>query len=336
LDTFTHIALGACVGEAFFERGFGKKAMWWGALAQSIPDIDFISVLWMSTPDALLAHRGFTHSLLFGTMIAPVFSLVANQVHKPRNIRFTKWLLFFFVEIFLHLLVDGTNNYGIGWLEPFSHQRFSFNVLFVADPFFTLPLFVFFLLLLLKDAYHPLRELYWQLALAIPSLYLSYCVVNKGIVNNVINKNYIHQYSNGSDYFTTPAPFQNYLWYVVIPVDSGFRIGFVSVFDKKNTSIFHFYRKNEKLLDQITDHESLQRLIRFSGGYYTVERWHDTLVFNDLRFGQVLGWRYPQNHFVFHYYLTHSEENGLVVQRGRWQGWSRNELYWYAKRICGQ
>ncbi|HNK30625.1 MAG TPA: hypothetical protein PKG65_16950 [Ferruginibacter sp.] len=50
MDSLTHIALGACVGEAFFERGFGKKAMIWGALAQSIPDIDFVAGLWTS-PD---------------------------------------------------------------------------------------------------------------------------------------------------------------------------------------------------------------------------------------------------------------------------------------------
>ncbi|HLP38350.1 metal-dependent hydrolase, partial [Lacibacter sp.] len=65
MDSITHIALGACIGEAFFEKGFGKKAMLWGALAQSIPDIDFVASFWMGTADDLLAHRGFTHSLLF-------------------------------------------------------------------------------------------------------------------------------------------------------------------------------------------------------------------------------------------------------------------------------
>ena len=58
MDSITHIALGACIGEAFFEKGFGKKAMLWGALAQSIPDIDFVASFWMSTADDLLAHNG--------------------------------------------------------------------------------------------------------------------------------------------------------------------------------------------------------------------------------------------------------------------------------------
>ena len=70
MDSLTHIALGACVGEAFFGRKIGRKAMLWGALAQSIPDVDFLAAFWLNTTDNLLAHRGFTHSILFGLLIA--------------------------------------------------------------------------------------------------------------------------------------------------------------------------------------------------------------------------------------------------------------------------
>ena len=94
MDSLTHIALGACIGEAFFEKGFGKKAMIWGALAQSIPDIDFIASAWLTTSENLLAHRGFTHSILFALLIIPIFALVADKIHKPHNIPFRTWLLF--------------------------------------------------------------------------------------------------------------------------------------------------------------------------------------------------------------------------------------------------
>ncbi len=36
--------------------------MLYGAIAASLPDIDFIAAFWMNTTDDLLAHRGFTHS----------------------------------------------------------------------------------------------------------------------------------------------------------------------------------------------------------------------------------------------------------------------------------
>jgi len=48
LDSLTHIVLGACIGEAVAGRNFGKKAMLAGALAQSIPDVDFITRLYLA------------------------------------------------------------------------------------------------------------------------------------------------------------------------------------------------------------------------------------------------------------------------------------------------
>ena len=70
MDSLTHIALGACMGEAFAGQTVGRKAMLWGILAQSIPDIDFIASTWLDTTSNLLAHRGFTHSILFGVVVS--------------------------------------------------------------------------------------------------------------------------------------------------------------------------------------------------------------------------------------------------------------------------
>ena len=69
MDSITHIALGACMGEAFAGKTLGKKAMIWGAIAQSIPDIDIVTSTWMNTSSNLLSHRGFTHSYLFCALI---------------------------------------------------------------------------------------------------------------------------------------------------------------------------------------------------------------------------------------------------------------------------
>ena len=62
MDTVTHIVLGACIGEATAGKILGRKAMLFGALSQSLPDIDFIAYFWLDKTDNLLAHRGITHS----------------------------------------------------------------------------------------------------------------------------------------------------------------------------------------------------------------------------------------------------------------------------------
>jgi inner membrane protein len=66
-----------------------------------------------------------------------------------------------------------------------------------------------------------------------------------------------------------------------------------------------------------------------------VEKWSDTLVFNDLRFGQVIGWQKPKEKFVFHYFLQHPKSNALVVQRGRFEGWSWQTAKFMLQRIGG-
>jgi inner membrane protein len=322
MDSLTHIALGACIGEAFFEKGFGKKAMLWGALAQSIPDIDFVGSFWLDTAENLLAHRGFTHSFLFGLLITPIFAMIADRVHRPHNITFKTWILFFGTEVFLHLLLDGFNNYGVGWLEPFSHSRFSFNTIYVADPFFSVWAAIAFVMLLFLNKLSPKRKFWWRFGIIIPFIYLGYCTVNKLKIDSDVKEIFTSQKIPHDKYFTTPAPLQNWLWYVVAGSKEGYYVGFRSLFDTERAMKFQYFPKNDSLLNPVNDHEDLQKLIRFSQGFYTVEKYKDTLVFNDLRFGQVIGWQKPKEKFVFHYYLQHPNDNKLVVQRGRFEGWN--------------
>ncbi len=335
MDSLTHIAVGACVGEAFFERGFGKKALFWGALAQSVPDVDFLASFWLSTPENLLAHRGFTHSILFALLIIPTLSLTAERIHRPHNISFKKWILFFSAEVFLHLFLDVFNNYGIGWFEPFSHYRFSFNTIYVADPFFSVWPGIAALMLLILKRYHPRRRFWWRFGLFLPLAYICYCTFNKINVDNDVKDILKKENVSYTTYFTTPAPLQNWLWFVVAGNDTGFYVGYRSVFDSKKEISFQYFPKNDSLLAPVKDHEDLQRLIRFSQQFYTVEKWSDTLVFNDLRFGQIIGWANPKERFVFHYYLQHEDDNRLVVQRGRFAKWDGKVLRSFWKRIKG-
>jgi inner membrane protein len=335
MDSLTHIVLGACMGEAFAGKTLGKKAMLWGALAQSIPDIDFVASLWMDTSSNLLAHRGFTHSFLFCLIITPVFALLAERWHRPHDIRLKKWVLFFGAVIFTHVFIDAFNNYGVGWLEPFSHKRFSFNAIYVADPFFSIwPAIAFIALIYLKRR-SPKRRAWWRIGLGLSALYLMYCLVNKAGMDKDVKDILQKQQVSYTRYFSTPAPLQNWLWYVVAGNDSGYYVGFRSMFDSKAAINFQYFPRNDSLLKRVTDREDLQKLIRFSQQFYTIEKWDDTLVFNDLRFGQVVGWQNPRAKFAFHYFLQHSYDNTMVVQRGRFAGWNRQTMAVFLRRIQG-
>ena len=173
------------------------------------------------------------------------------------------------------------------------------------------------------------------MGLGLSALYLMYCMINKAVINSTVKDILKKQQITYTDYFTTPAPLQNWLWYVVARNDSGYNIGFRSVFDSKKEIDFHYFPRREHLLEPVKGNEDLQKLIRFSQQYYTLEQWNDTLVFNDLRFGQIIGWENPKGRFVFHYYLLHPGDNTLVVQRGRFEGWNQQVFIRLLKRIAG-
>jgi len=323
------------MGDAFAGKQLGKRAMFLGAVAQSVPDIDFAAGLWNNTSENLLAHRGFTHSILFVVLITPLLALLAERWHRPHDISIKKWMLFFGVQAFIHLLIDGMNVYGVGWFEPFSHHRVSYNWIFVADPFYSIWLGIAFVALLILKKNHPKRSWWVRFGVGMSSIYLLYCGLNKLKIDNDVKDVFNRQNIVYNSYFTTPTPLNNWLWYVVAANDSGYHIGYRSLFDKERKIDFRFIPRNDSLLKPVEDHEDLQKLLRFSKGFYTVQKWNDTLVFNDIRFGQMIGWKDSASPFVFYYFLQHPDNNDLVVQRGRFARWDWSAFNALLRRIKG-
>ncbi|MEX6688940.1 metal-dependent hydrolase [Danxiaibacter flavus] len=337
MDTLTHIAIGACIGEVLFSKQLGKKALIWGALAQSFPDIDFVGAFWIEPTAYFSVHRGVTHGLFAGLLAALIFSFLADRLHRPHDIPFRKFLLFFGLQILLHDLLDTCNAYGTGLLEPLLHRRVSFNLIYVADPLFSLPLAVAAITLVFVKRSAQMQK---RIALGglVPALaYLLFCVCNKLVVDNKFEKSLRSNDINYSSYFTTPTPFNSLLWYAVAKTDTGYYIGYRSILDKKDEPVkISYYPSNLSLLQSFKTSPKVNNLVRFGHGYYSVQQQNDTLVFNVLRFGQVLGWQRTNAPFTFHYYLNEGMDDMLAVQRGRFEGWNRNTIRFFLNRMIGK
>ncbi len=335
MDTITHIALGAVAGELMLGQKLGKRAMLLGAAANSFPDIDIVASLWLLPADNVLAHRGFTHSILCVLMLTFIFYRVAIFWYNSQGISQRKWILFFAVQLSLHLFVDAFNAYGVGWLIPFDDVRISFQTIYVVDPFYSFILILSGLLLILFSTKSKNRIRIATIGLLISSMYLGYSLINKynitKDVSAILNKkNIVYQ-----RFFTTPTPMNTWLWFAVAEVDSGYHIGYRSVFDETDSMPLTFVSKNKYLLDSLQNDHTVNQLIKFSQGYYTVSLQSDTLVFNDLRFGQITGWYQPKAPFAFHYYLNYPQENLLVMQRGRIANWNKETIKSLIDRIQG-
>ncbi|HSB91608.1 MAG TPA: metal-dependent hydrolase [Flavitalea sp.] len=337
MDSLTHIVIGACIGDLVAGKKIGKRAMLYGALLQSIPDIDFIASFWLDPVNDLVAHRGITHSLLFAVCVTPILAFVAKRLRHKNDLSYPFWNLFFISEILIHLFLDSFNAYGTGWLEPFNHVRVSFHAIFVADPLFSIFPGIAFLVLLIKRWDDPSRRKWAYASLIFCFAYLLISLFNKDHVDKDV-RHIAHSKHITADYFlSTPTPLNNMLWFVAIPSGNGFYVGYRSVFDRSNNMELRYVARNDSLLDQFPDTTSVKLLKQFSQGYYTAERYsNDTLVINDLRFGQEAGWESLDNHFAFHYYLNYPKENVLVVQRGRFARWNKHSIALMWKKIKGE
>ena len=335
MDSITHIVLGATIGEALAGKRLGKKAMLLGAVAQSLPDIDFITSSWMDTSRDVWAHRGITHSFLFVICMAMLLAFLADKWIRGSRMSAWDWRLFFGIQLLVHIVLDAFNAYGTGWFEPFSHYRVSFHVLYVADPLYSIWPGIAFLGLLISRMDSPVRKNWVRFGLILSSCYLCYCVTNKIRTDRLVQTELQRHQIAYNRYFTTPTPLNSWLWYIVAEDRQGFHIAYYSVFDRRKDIDFHFFPRNDSLLATYRGHEDVQNLLRFSQGYYTVDKWEGHLVFNDLRFGQIRGWDNGQAPFVFHYFLERPGDNRVIVQRGRLTGWNERTLRSFNRRVWG-
>ena len=82
MDSLTQIVLGASVGELVLGKKIGNKAILWGAVAGTIPDLDVLLRYFTDEISATEMHRGFSHSIVFAVLIAPLLAWIANKLNQ--------------------------------------------------------------------------------------------------------------------------------------------------------------------------------------------------------------------------------------------------------------
>lgn len=335
MDSLTHTVLGACIGQALAGKKIGKQAMLWGAIANNLPDIDVLTSFWMSQAEGLLAHRGFTHSILFALLVSPLLAFLFHRWYRKTTMTFNDWLLIFGTGNFIHIFIDSLTCYGTGWFEPFSHTRVAFNVLFVADPFYTISILISCIALLIISRNNVFRNHWAKIGIVISTCYIFYAIVNKITIDNKTESELTRQHISYNRYFANPTPLNNWLWYLVAQNDSGYFIGYRSLFDRQPNIEFNYYPMHKELIEALPDDGDLKALKRFSQGYYAAEQKADTIYFSDIRFGQLGGWNNSEVPFVFRYTLHEKANNDLVIQRGRMAFSGRDAIRSLIERVKG-
>lgn len=336
MDAVSHLALGVCTSELWLRKKADKRILIWGAAAQVLPDIDTVPALYLPADRSLMIHRGITHSLFFAVIAGLVLALLAFGAFRPKRLSFLALFFFLSFQLLLHDGVDLCNSYGTGLLEPFSHSRFSFNLLYVADPVFTAGLLVAAIVLVFKSSLYAARSVWAAAALMLSACYISYAGINKILVSERLDDTIRAAHLHPKGYLLTPAPFNCMLWYAAIRRDSDYYTGYISVFDPPTRPVrLERHPENDSLLRPTQGRHAVQSFIGFADEYYTFSRSGGSLYINILRFGQIQGWRKQNAPFVLSCSLMSNGEGAAVLQKRRMAGWNFEAIEDYIRRIEG-
>lgn len=312
MDSVTQIVLGAAVGEAALGKKVGNKAILWGVIAGTIPDLDIIGRLFLDDITALEWHRGFSHSLMFSLITAPIFGFLIQRFSKNKSGGFKGWTKLMFWGFVTHPLLDCHTTWGTQFFWPFD-LRIAYNNIFVVDPLYTIPFMVFLIMAMVKSRENPKRTKLNKIGLIVSSSYMLLTLLLKVYTFGVFKENLVSQKIHYNRISTRPTPFNSILWTANVETRDSFLIGYYSVLDDDKQIDFLRYAKNHELIDSIKNQDQIKRLIKITQDWYLIQNQMDTLVLCDLRFGE-MGMNNPTGKFVFKHKLMPVNNEWRVYQ----------------------
>lgn len=304
MDSLSQIVLGAATGEAVLGRRIGNRALLWGAIGGTIPDLDVLGGLVLDPLANLAFHRGITHSVLFMAVAALG---VAWPVSRRSPVGYAGWVGFFFATFATHVVLDCFTLYGTQVGAPFTDARVAWSTISVADPLYTLPFLGFVVALSRAERGSARRRKWHRWAWGWSCAYLAFTVANKVHVDQTFNASLAAQGIPATRMVTTPTILNNVLWTATAETPDAFYLGTYSLFDTQPVA----FQRVEKGWEHLAGYEgdcTLEVLRWFSDGYLHVAppeagEW----ALADLRFGALPGGQ----GFVFRFRLAEAGE-GLV------------------------
>jgi len=284
MDSVTQLTLGAAVAEATLGRRIGNRALLWGAIAGTLPDLDVYLPLGDVVRD-FTYHRSASHSLFVLALMTPLLVWLITRLHADTRALHKRWLLTIYLVFTTHVLLDSLTAYGTQIFWPLSDTPVSLSTIFIIDPAYTLPLVIGVIAALVMTRQSDRGHLINRYGLILSSIYLAWTLVAKTIVGHHIERNLRAQGIEHRAVFSTPAPFNTLLWRAVVRDEAGYYEAYYSLLDAANDIRFSYYPSREDLLTDIAEHWPVRRLQWFSRGFYAVSERQGDIVISDLRMG---------------------------------------------------
>lgn len=330
MDSLTQVIAGGLIGEVTLGKQVGNKAVWWGAIIGTIPDLDVFLSPFYDDVNGLWIHRGFSHSLIFCMMLAPLMGIGLNNIYRKIPISSIKWSLYALYILLGAVGIDYLTTYGASIFWPFSDIRIEISTIGIVDVFFTLPLLVGLIIILFYKKHRLQRSKISRKVFLYALIYLLLTGFHK-IYQHHYLINQLHQQNKPfTEIRTQPMPLTNFLWMGIAKTNNGFWLGYHSLFDREPVN-FRFIPQNDHIIAEYADNSKLNKLLRFTKNYYCVEITNQSILLHDLRFGKMgIG---NDSQFVFTFRILPVDKDLQIVQK-KWEGHiGENEIINYFRRI---
>lgn len=333
MDSITQIVLGAAVAEKISGKTLGNKALLYGAIFGTLPDLDVLSGFFFNDVDAVGFHRGISHSILLFLIVSPLFGWLIYKIEKQKSITFLNATSMVFWVLFTHSLLDSCTSWGVQLFWP-SDVRVALKSVAVVDFLYTLPLLFCLIIAIRLPKLSPNRRKWNNWGLIISSSYLILGMALKMFAYAKFENATSQQNLTYTEMSVKPGLLSLILWNAHGQNNSEYFIGTYSFFDSQPIQ-FDKYPKSHDLNAKFQNQEVVKKLIDISEGWYIISESENKYYFNDLRFG-LISTLDNQQQFAFSYeliILENGEYTAKEVKKSRQQGMAT--LKTLLKRIGG-
>ncbi len=333
MDSLTHIVLGAATGEVVLGKKAGNKALFWGAIAGSLPDFDVAVTSFYEPVKSLFVHRGFSHSIVFAIILAPLLGWIISKIHREASFREWTWLSLW--AMLIHSTIDCFNTYGTALLEPFSNARLAFDSLGIIDFFLLFPILIIMVIVVFKTQFTKIRRKLSTIALVYTLVYLVFTIGNKLVIEHSVKSDLSDKQIEYSRLKSSPLPLTNFLWLILAEDSLGYHYGYISNFDKKPIDL-KYIERNHFDLGNYANSSTVNNLIHFTNGFYTVKKdSSDSLWLYDLRFGS-MAFEDDEKWYVFSFKIDGEEDLPIISRANPNRSFGKKTLKEYFVRLFGK
>lgn len=312
MDSLTQIVLGAAVGEAVLGRKIGNRAVFLGAIAGTIPDLDVLITYFSDNPlTELKVHRAYSHSGFTHLLLAIPFAWLSQKLSRKKyQISFLTWYAFWFLGFFTHALLDCCTTYGTRLFLPFTDYQVAFNNIAVIDPLYTLPFLTCLLIMMFYSRNTKKRATWLKRALGISSIYLLLTFGLKFTVHQHFKATLDQAKIEYNELNTTPSILNAILWSGMAYNQDSIYLAEYSFLNRSIPVEWIGYPRNDQYFKEY-ESEALRTFKWFSDGNYCAIKENDSLHFFTTKFGRMrLDRTQPKEAFLF--YSTFYKEGGKV------------------------